>query len=208
MSAKTKSIIGLAILFVLGMVAGIAFTLIIEGGIIKRALANPEYGREVASGRLARRLDLDPEQRAAIDEILLDAQDELEAIRTETSPEVEKVLQDSRERIDRVLDPKQKDEFDTMFHRFQEVRQRFGHMHQERRRFRGGRMGAGNVDDQAGMGMGSGYDDEQGGMGMGPGNGDEQEESGDATSGNTDTSEETSNNHAHGRGRGHRGGSG
>jgi hypothetical protein len=128
MSAKTKTTIGFILLFLFGMIFGVAFTLIIEGGIIKRALANPNRGWEILAKRISRELNLTPEQRTALDEILLETQDGLQKIREQVGPSVDELLDNSRGRIEGILTVKQQDRFHQMYDRLQGARERYRNM--------------------------------------------------------------------------------
>ena len=148
MSTKIKTTTGLILLFLFGMIAGVAFTLIVEGGIIRKAFANPDQGRQIVANRLSRNLNLTVEQREALDEILLDTQYEMCLIREETAPAVEKVLEESRLRIEGILTPEQVKEFEEMYEQLQQGRERYGRMHQQRHRY-----GRGMGPRQGGGGM-------------------------------------------------------
>lgn len=83
-----------------------------------RALAvhrPPEWmGRGPLVGALSRRLDLTPEQQDQLREILIDAREEGEELRQRLRPEVEAQMQRTRQRIEAILTPEQKREFDRM----------------------------------------------------------------------------------------------
>jgi len=139
MSAKVKTATGLILLFVFGVISGIAITLIIEGGMINKALANPDRGRQIVANRLTRELKLGPEQQSELEDILISVQDDLQVIREEIEPGIEEILTDSKYQIEEILTTEQKEDFEKMCIRFEGAREQYRKMHRERHRYRGGR---------------------------------------------------------------------
>ena len=132
-------------LFFFGVISGIAITLIIEGGMIKKAFANPDHSRQIVTARLTRELGLSDEQVIEVNEILLSTQDELEIIRDEVAHWIEETIQESKTRIEEILSDEQKQRFNVMVERFDGAREQWRMQH--RHRYRGGR------GDQDGGGM-------------------------------------------------------
>jgi len=128
MSAKTKTTTGFILLFLFGMIFGIALTLVMEGGVIRKALANPDRGWEILAKRLSRELRLTPEQKTSLGEILLDTQDGLQQIREQVGPSVDDLLENSRGRIEGILTAKQQERFHQMYDRLQGARERYRNM--------------------------------------------------------------------------------
>jgi hypothetical protein len=157
MSTKAKNTIGLILLFAFGLISGIAVTLIIEGAMMRKAFADPDVGREILANRIVRELSLEAEQRAELDDILIDTMGDLQAIREEVAPEVEEVLDDMKLRIDAILTPDQQAEFTRMYEGFHYAWERYGHMRKQQR-FRGGRgeSGGGRYNSGGGMRGGGG----------------------------------------------------
>jgi len=143
MSARTKTTIGFILLFLFGMIFGVAATLIVEGGVIKKALANPDRGWELVSRRMSRELDLSREQRAELDAILLDTADGLQRIREQAGTPVNELLENSRGRIEKILTAEQREKFQTMFNRLQKARERYWGMGMMRRMHGADEEGAG-----------------------------------------------------------------
>jgi Spy/CpxP family protein refolding chaperone len=140
-SAKTKNILGVILLFIFGMIAGIAVTLTFEGLVIKRALANPDRGWDILSRRMSRELNLTDEQKDQIKVILENTRDELARIREQAAPQVDTVLDNSRTEIEKILTPEQQEKFDQVYSNIQAIRERYGHRHRFGRR--------GNDNDEA-----------------------------------------------------------
>ena len=139
MSAKVKTATGLILLFVFGVISGIAITLVIEGGMINKALANPDRGRQIVANRLTRELKLGLEQQSELEDILISVQDDLQVIREEIEPVIEEILTDSKNQIEEILTTEQKVDFKKMCIRFEGAREQYRRMHRERHRHRGGR---------------------------------------------------------------------
>lgn len=130
-------------LFFFGLISGVAITLIIEGGMLKKALANPDHGRQIVAGRLTRELGLSDEQVVEVNDILLSTQGELEIIRDEVAPWIEETIQESKARIEEILMPEQKERFEVMVERFEGAREQW--RMQRRHRNRGGRGNDGGL---------------------------------------------------------------
>lgn len=124
-------------LFFFGVISGIAITLIIEGGMIKKAFANPDHGRQIVTARLTRELGLSDGQVVEVNDILLSTQDELEVIRDEVAPWIEETIQESKMRIEEILSDEQKERFEVMVEKFEGAREQW--RMQRRHRNRGGR---------------------------------------------------------------------
>ena len=129
MSAKTKNAIGVILLFIFGMIAGVAVTLTFEGFVIKRALANPDRGWDILSRRMSRDLGLTDEQKDQVRIILENTREELFKIREQAAPQVDAGLENSRAEIEKILTPEQKDKFDRVYSRLQDLREKYGHRH-------------------------------------------------------------------------------
>jgi len=129
-------------LFFFGVISGIAITLIIEGGMIKKAFANPDHGRQIVADRLTRELGLSDGQVVELNDILLSTQGELEIIRDEVAPWIEETINESKARIEEILTPGQKERFEVMVEKFEGEREQW--RMQRRPRFRGGRGNEGN----------------------------------------------------------------
>ena len=130
-------------LFFFGLISGVAITLIVEGGMLKKALANPDAGRQIVAGRLTRELDLSDEQVVEVNDILLSTQGELEIIRDEVAPWIEETIRESKARIEEILTPEQKERFEVMVERFEGAREQWRMRHRHRNRGGRGNEGGG-----------------------------------------------------------------
>lgn len=68
-------------------------------------------------GRVTRELDLRPEQRARIEQILRESQDEIRRVWESVQPELRRHLWEAQERIRRELTPEQRREFERLLRR-------------------------------------------------------------------------------------------
>ena len=125
MKITTKSVLALVLIFICGVIFGGGGMLILERAMIKRALNNPIRARAVIARRLAKEFRLTPEQKASIEPIIADSAKQLADIRLSVAPDVERVLNDSRDKIAVELDENQKDKFlkkfDIWMERFKRV---------------------------------------------------------------------------------------
>ncbi|HEX6133892.1 MAG TPA: hypothetical protein VFZ24_08010 [Longimicrobiales bacterium] len=74
----------------------------------------PQAGMPPYTERLAERLDLTAEQRTAIDRIVAEQQRRVRALTSEFQPQFHAIAQDTRERVDAVLTPEQRERMRTM----------------------------------------------------------------------------------------------
>jgi Spy/CpxP family protein refolding chaperone len=110
-----KALLSLALIFVLGMVAGG----LIVGVFAKRAVDRVIEGGQDAVGkaivaRLSSELSLDTDQKVKLREIVRDAQVEIREARREIQPRVKSALSESETRIRAILTPEQAKAFDQM----------------------------------------------------------------------------------------------
>jgi Spy/CpxP family protein refolding chaperone len=84
----------------------------------------PGHASERARARFAKALDLTPAQAAAVDTISLREFEAVSAVRTETWPRMQAVLDDTRRRIDSILTPDQRTRYHEMLARQEEEWQR------------------------------------------------------------------------------------
>jgi periplasmic protein CpxP/Spy len=74
----------------------------------------PEMGPMRYGDRLARRLELSTDQRAQIDSILAQEQQRIRALSREFQPQFRAIAEQTRERVEAVLTPDQRDRLRTM----------------------------------------------------------------------------------------------
>jgi hypothetical protein len=116
--SKWKPAIALLLVFVAGMVVGVVGTRMAVRRIAVQMLTDPAFARDRIRGQmelqLARRLHLRPEQRVRVREILAEMQGQLKLINEETQPRRQQVISNAAVRIDLVLGPEQKIEFEKL----------------------------------------------------------------------------------------------
>jgi Spy/CpxP family protein refolding chaperone len=81
----------------------------------------PGQASERARERFAKRLDLTPAQAAAVDSISRHEFEAVSAVRAETWPRMQAVLDDTRRRIDSILTPDQRKRYHDMLARQEEL---------------------------------------------------------------------------------------
>ncbi len=113
--SKWKPALALLLVFVAGMVVGVVGTRIRVRRVATELLSNPQLARDLAQRRivlqLTRRLNLGPEQRAQVREILGEMQGQLKLINQETQPRRVQAITNAETQIDLVLTTEQKLEF-------------------------------------------------------------------------------------------------
>ena len=113
--SKWKPALALLLVFVAGMVVGVVGDRIRVRRVATELLSNPQLARDLAQRRiviqLTRRLDLRPEQRAQVREILAEMQGQLKLINQETLPRRQQAITNAEAHIDLVLTTEQKLEF-------------------------------------------------------------------------------------------------
>jgi Spy/CpxP family protein refolding chaperone len=110
-----KALLSLALIFVLGMVAGG----LIVGVFAKRAAdkaieGGPDSVGKAIVARLSSDLSLDAAQKVKLREIVRDAQAEIREARRQIQPKVKSALSESEGRIRAILTPEQAKEFDRL----------------------------------------------------------------------------------------------
>jgi hypothetical protein len=110
-----KSMAGIIMVFVLGMVAG---GLVVIGVAAKRvhrvARGESVFTTQEVMRYLSRRLDLDDAQRAQVLPIVEEAQARLKEARRQCEPQVRAALEDAVRRTREVLRPEQRERFDAL----------------------------------------------------------------------------------------------
>jgi hypothetical protein len=116
--SKWKPAFALLLVFVAGMFVGVVGTRMAVRRIAVQMLTDPVFRRDRIQGQmelqLARRLHLRPEQRVRVREILAEMQGQLKLINEETQPRRQQVISNAAGRIDLVLGPEQKIEFEKL----------------------------------------------------------------------------------------------
>jgi Spy/CpxP family protein refolding chaperone len=106
--------------FLCGMVCGAGITAVGVGHLLRDVVRHPEKRAERAAGHLARRLDLTPEQRREVGDILARQAADLQSLRGEVWPRVLQRLERSEAEIASVLTPEQKEQWKLLAARLRE----------------------------------------------------------------------------------------
>ncbi len=103
------------VIFFGGVTVGSAGTIIVAVHRIRYIIQHPQEAPQRLTAMLRRRLDLTPDQADQVEAIIAVRQRHLQEIRRENQPRVDAELEGLRHDIDGVLDPEQRDKWDTMF---------------------------------------------------------------------------------------------
>lgn len=116
--SRWKPAFALLLVFFAGIVVGVVGTRIVVRRVVRQMIANPQILVQRAQNQmelqLARRLNLDPNQRRQVNRILLLSQGQLREIREETQPRIALIRSNAFEEISAILTPEQRDELEKM----------------------------------------------------------------------------------------------
>ena len=98
-------------IFLAGALFGAVATTLATRSFIRKAANNPEFVHQMIVKRLSSRLDLDPEQRRQVDEIVIRTQARVRELRAQVQPQFVLILADSEDEISAVLNPAQREQF-------------------------------------------------------------------------------------------------
>jgi Spy/CpxP family protein refolding chaperone len=115
---------------VAGILLGVAFTRAYQG---PRPFG-PEKRQHRMLDRIGRKLQLTPEQRSQIKQILETKRRKMEALRAEHEPRLEQLRENTRDEIRRVLTPEQQAKFDVIEMRWRKKREKQRALERERKR--------------------------------------------------------------------------
>ena len=115
---KWKAVLGIVLVFVLGVVAG---GLISMKVCSHRIWAGPPPVSAVMQ-KLDKRLGLNPDQHTQVEAIIRDARGQMDAVRKETEPRIKSIMDGARDRIRTVLTPEQREKFEKLIQRWDERR--------------------------------------------------------------------------------------
>lgn len=122
---RAKLWTGLLVLFLSGILMGAAGAWIM---VERKAMDSVTRSKERAPGviveRLDRELELNEAQKRRITEIVSQTQEEIRELRRRMRPEMDRIIQDSRERMKEELTPQQQERLDELFERLEERRAR------------------------------------------------------------------------------------
>lgn len=117
---KLKPWLVLTLVFVAGLAVGVVTTRLAVRKFVLTAINQPDTLRDRLEQRLAHRLALTAAQRDTVHGALVQAQERIRALRTETQPQFTLILTDTRDSIAASLTPEQKEQF----RRYREENQR------------------------------------------------------------------------------------
>ena len=108
------SLLAVSALFLSGVAIGALGMHLYYANRLAHPGAPPAMASRFFASHLERRLDLSQDQRQAIHEILDDSRREGADLRARLRPDVESLMERTRERIEAVLTPEQRETFDEM----------------------------------------------------------------------------------------------
>ncbi len=112
-----KIVLGVVLVFVLGMCAGALVTHRIYHKKIRELVANPPAVRHFMVRTMSRQLHLTPAQQVEVDNAIRDAQREFQAVRKQVQPQIQDILHRAEDRIRQQLDASQRARFDAFVER-------------------------------------------------------------------------------------------
>ncbi len=128
-SKSIKPILGLILVFVLGVASGSLTTYMVGGGHFGHSSGGgSRMKEEILLQRLTKRLDLDAQQQEQIKPILHETRGKIRQAHQKIRPEIEAVVNDSEARISALLRPNQQEIFKKMV---EEHKARRGRDHHE-----------------------------------------------------------------------------
>ena len=104
----------LALVFLVGMVFGVAGTRLAILHAAREAVLHPARAQLVIEKRLTRRLGLDPGQQSKLDRILTDARAQLTALRQQYRPSVTMIFSNANAQISALLTVDQRLKYEKM----------------------------------------------------------------------------------------------
>jgi hypothetical protein len=128
---RWRSVLGVGLVFVLGLLSGAAVATILHFRFVSRPDL-PDRMAAVALRHLTRDLDLTEEQQNVVREAMQESRRELRALQEEMGPRMDATFQKTRDRIRAVLNEEQRKELDEMVERRRSImgrlfgRPRFG----------------------------------------------------------------------------------
>lgn len=112
MMKKLKPWLVIALVFIAGFAAGVVVTRGVTRRLVQQAVAHPDRMRDLIERRMAARLKLEGEQRAKVHSILVDSQNQLQALRGEFSPRFMGILTNAEAQVSATLNEEQRARFD------------------------------------------------------------------------------------------------
>ena len=122
---RWQALIALAGLFVLGVVSGGLGAHLYYARSLERPPGPPPFFDRFMGPRLERHLELTPDQRRQLREVLEESRREAEALRHEMAPRMRELMQRTGVRIREILTPEQRQRFDELRRRQRRRSDRF-----------------------------------------------------------------------------------
>ena len=111
--SKQKAILGVVLLFLMGVVTGIGLSVrLVKVQTLRFAESTPEQLADLASRRLGQQLRLTPDQWVRVKEILVRQLEQVRQIQERAMPEVKAAEETARTEIRAVLTPEQREKFE------------------------------------------------------------------------------------------------
>jgi hypothetical protein len=109
-------ILGIAIVFLAGILAGAGGALlIVKHRIDRMIIGGPDQVRAALVVRLSRELKLDPAQRVNVARVVEAAQEKMVKLRATVQPEAEKIVADGIAQMEPGLSPEQRDKLNQLY---------------------------------------------------------------------------------------------
>lgn len=125
--SKTKAIIGVCLIFFMGIVTGVALTMkLVEKRIHSLTEGGAQALGEIVVRRLDSQLKLNAQQRGALQEIVESTGAQMRAVRKKEQPEIERIMEASARKIRAILTPEEAEKFDAMLLKGRERWKAFG----------------------------------------------------------------------------------
>ncbi len=110
-----KAIVGVCLVFALGMVSGGLVTVrVITKRIQRIAQGGPQAVNQIIVRRLTKRLDLDSSQSGKLMDIIVDTRKDIRSAREQISPQLKQIMDDSESKVRALLNPEQQKKFDEV----------------------------------------------------------------------------------------------
>lgn len=118
-SVKAHSALILAIVFMLGILAGVGGTLVVSPYVHRHEQHHtPKQDRQHFIQQMQKMLDLTPQQTAQFSAILQETTERWEALHQQVEPQFEAIRQQQRNKVRAILNPQQVQKFNEFVARF------------------------------------------------------------------------------------------
>lgn len=130
MMQRSRAVLGVVLIFVLGIVCGSLATHALYNYRIESIITGKAESREEAIvNRLDRKLDLDDRQEEQVRAIVHEAQEGIKALRTTLRPQTEEIIEKAQARIRTILTPEQRSIYEKMIAERKERIRKKGSLH-------------------------------------------------------------------------------